>query len=46
MDLRPEPQEILRYFGYGNGKPRLPLTPLSAENRMILDKDIADLGLI
>ena len=37
---------VMKRLGYGNGKPRLPLTPLSAENRMILDKDIADLGLI
>jgi 4-hydroxy-tetrahydrodipicolinate synthase len=37
---------VMKRLGYGNGKPRLPLTPLSAENRMILDRDISDLGLI
>lgn len=37
---------VMKRLGYGNGKPRLPLTPLTTENRMILDKDISDLGLI
>ncbi|MDD7424684.1 MAG: 4-hydroxy-tetrahydrodipicolinate synthase [Candidatus Methanomethylophilaceae archaeon] len=37
---------VMKRLGYGNGLPRLPLTPLSPQNRPILDKDITDLGLI
>ncbi len=37
---------VMKRLGYGNGKPRLPLTELSAKNRPILDMDIARLGLI
>ena len=37
---------VMKKLGYGNGIPRLPLTPLSAESRMILDKDLIELGLI
>ncbi|MDR3282204.1 MAG: 4-hydroxy-tetrahydrodipicolinate synthase [Candidatus Methanoplasma sp.] len=31
--------------GYGNGRPRLPLTPLSEEGRKKMDPVLADLGL-
>lgn len=37
---------VMKRLGYGNGRPRLPLTELSAKNRPILDMDIARLGLI
>lgn len=37
---------VMKRLGYGNGKPRLPLTELSPQNRPILDMDIAMLGLI
>ena len=37
---------IMKRLGYGNGLPRLPLTELSPENRALLDRDIALLGLI
>ena len=37
---------VMKRLGYGNGLPRLPLTELSAQNRAVLDKDIALLGLV
>ena len=37
---------VMKRLGYGNGKPRLPLTELSPQNRPKLDMDIAMLGLI
>ena len=37
---------VMKRLGYGNGRPRLPLTALSAKTRPILDMDIARLGLI
>ena len=37
---------VMKRLGYGNGRPRLPLTEHSAKNRPILDMDIARLGLI
>ena len=37
---------VMKRLGYGNGKPRLPLTELSPQHRPILDMDIAMLGLI
>lgn len=37
---------VMKRLGYGNGMPRLPLTPLAPENRALLDRDIALLGLI
>ena len=37
---------VMKRLGYGNGKPRLPLTELSPQNRPVLDMDIAMLGLI
>ena len=37
---------VMKRLGDGNGRPRLPLTELSAKNRPILDMDIARLGLI
>ena len=37
---------VMKRLGYGNGKPRLPLTELSPQFRPILDMDIAMLGLI
>ena len=37
---------VMKRLGFGDGKPRLPLTELSPQNRPILDMDIAMLGLI
>ena len=37
---------VMKRLGYGNGKPRLPLTELSPQHRPVLDMDIAMLGLI
>ncbi len=37
---------VMKRLGYGNGKPRLPLTELSPQFRPKLDMDIAMLGLI
>ena len=37
---------VMKRLGYGNGKPRLPLTELSPQSRPKLDMDIAMLGLI
>ena len=37
---------VMKRLGYGNGKPRLPLTELSPQHRPMLDMDIAMLGLI
>lgn len=37
---------VMKRLGYGNGQPRLPLTPLTPQNRQILDIDITNLGLI
>ncbi len=37
---------VMKKLGYGNGRPRLPLTELSPQYRPILDLDIATLGLI
>ena len=37
---------VMKRLGFGNGKPRLPLTELSPQYRPILDMDIATLGLI
>ena len=37
---------VMKRLGYGNGLPRLPLTELSVQNRALLDKDIAMLGLV
>jgi len=36
---------VMGRMGYGNGSPRLPLTPLSESGRAILDPILADLGL-
>lgn len=37
---------VMKKLGFGDGKPRMPLTELSPKNRPILDMDIAKLGLI
>ena len=37
---------VMKKLGYGNGRPRLPLTELSPQHRPVLDMDIAMLGLI
>ena len=37
---------VMKRLGYGNGRPRLPLTELSPQHRPVLDMDIAMLGLI
>ncbi|MDR3205735.1 MAG: 4-hydroxy-tetrahydrodipicolinate synthase [Candidatus Methanoplasma sp.] len=36
---------IMGRMGYGNGRPRLPLTPLSDEGKRRLDPVLADMGL-
>ena len=36
----------MKRLGYGNGRPRLPLTELSEINKVRLDKTIENLGLI
>ncbi len=37
---------VMKRLGYGNGRPRLPLTELSEINKVRLDKTIENLGLI
>lgn len=47
MESNPIPiKYVMKRLGYGNGRPRLPLTELSEINKIRIDKTIGELGLI